>query len=460
MCRYRCVLRLRLQHAKPGMTLALPIHHPRATDAVLLQAGVPLDALSIPHLRDLGVDGVWIAYPGLEELCKFVDKQLHAQYRQLASQLALVMDQALVRAPVAIDFYECKRTLTSIVRRMGEHPRSAVFLGEVTSSDRCFLRYCGNVAVLSLLMGMRLDFYLVRERPRLSPARAKDLTNLGIGAMFHDIGMLRLPAETLAHWHQHHDEQDQAWRMHATLGFELVRSVLSPAASCVVLHHHQAWNGTGFPQRASIKGGTVALREHEIHVYPRIVAAAERLCRLVWPQHAPGGDALPQQRVPMVRALKQLVTTPLRETLDPLVLRALCSVTPPYAPGSVVTLSNGVFAVVVDWSPADPCRPIVELLEPCLLDHAPRGRRKKTRPKRLDLRGHPELCVAEIDGETVLEDNFAPTVPGEFDLGAVLRSMTSEQYDEAGQLGVIAKMTGVTLHDALASPHAWDVEAA
>jgi HD-GYP domain-containing protein (c-di-GMP phosphodiesterase class II) len=444
------------------MTLALPIHHPRSTEAVLLQAGVPLDALSIPHLRDLGVEEVWIRYPGLEHLCRIVDGQLDKKYKVLTSKLALAMDQALVRAPVAIDFYDCKRALTSIIRRLGEHPQSAIFLSDVTGSDRCFLRHCGNVAVLSMLMGMRLDFYLVRERPRLSPHRARDLTTLGIGALFHDIGMLRLPPDALARWHQTHDETNPAWRMHATLGFEMVRSVLAPAASCIVLHHHQSWDGSGFPERASIKGGTMAVAGHEIHIYPRIVAAAEMLHRLIHPVHAPGGDALAHatRRVPLVRALKQLVTTPLRTKLDPVVFRALLSVTPPYAPGSVVTLSNGAFAVVVDWSPADPCRPIVEMLDACPLDQGPKARRKKTKPRRVDLRACPELCVAEIDDEDVRDDNFAPTTPGEFDLAALLRSMTSEKYDELAQPGQIAKTTGANLHDALASPHAWDIEAA
>ena len=51
--------------------------------------------------------------------------------------------------------------------------------------------------------------------------------------------------------------------------------------------------------------------------------------------------------------------SPWRERLDPVAYRALISVTPAYAPGTIVGLSNGRNAVVIDWTPHDPCRPTV-----------------------------------------------------------------------------------------------------
>lgn len=463
------MLRLRLQHARPGMELALPIHHPRQPSVVLLQAGVPLDALSIPHLRELGVEELWIKYPGLEHLVRLVDPELVCRYRQLTHHLGTVLDQALVRAPVDMDFYECRKSLLGVVARLGESPRHQSFLSDVTGSDRAFVRHCGNVAALTLLMGTRLDFYLVRERPRLPAARAKLLADLGVGALFHDIGLLRLPAEVLHAWNTHHDTTDPAWRMHVTLGFEMVRGVLPPAASAVVLHHHQAWDGTGFPQRPSIKGGTVPLREHDIHIFPRLVAAADTLDRLLRPAYAPGADRLEQAGTnaqPMVRALKTLAQGPLRATLDPVVFRALMSVAPPFAPGTLVTLSNGSPAVVVDWTPADPCRPTVDLLDPCPLDLrvGAHHRRRKGKPKRLDLRSDRELRIVEADGQDVSADFFEPAQPGEFDLAALMRSMGNRAYDDLSEPTVLARARAISggqvaSSDGFADPDTWDLAA-
>lgn len=399
------------------MELALPIRHPRQPDTVLLREGVSLDALSIPHLRDLGVHELWIRYPGLENLVRFVDPLLLAEYHTLTQRLGLAIDQAMVRAPVEIDFYACRRSVLSIIARLSENPQAALWTAEVTGSERPFVRHSGNVCALSLLMGMRLDFYLVRERSRLPAHRAKDIASLGIGALFHDIGMLRLARADLARYHETGDENDPAWRAHTAIGFEMVRGVLDPAAATVVLHHHQRWDGSGFPQRASLKGGAMAVSGSEIHVFARIAAAADMIDRLTHPASAPGADPKARPSVPRVRALAQIAGELGRRSLDPVVWRALMSVCPPYPPGSMVRLSDGGNAVVTAWTPMDPCRPEVELMDAAL-----KPRKRKGRAVRIDLREARDLSIVEVDGHDVRMDNYEPRSEGEFDLASIRRA--------------------------------------
>lgn len=410
------MLRIRLQHCRPGMTLAVPVYHPRSADMVLLRADVALDSLSIPHLMELGITEVWIRYPGLERLLRFVDPEMLREQRALVSTLGNALDQAFVSNRVEVDFYTCRRTITSIIRRMWETRECAVWMGQVAGADRPFVRHCSNVAYLSMLMGMRLDFYLVRERPRLSPSRAKDLTSLGLGALFHDIGMLRLAPDAVARYNATLDDSDPAYRSHCAVGFDMVHGKLDPAAAAVVLHHHQKHDGSGFPCRESFVEEPRPARAREIHVLTRICAAADLLDRLRNPAHAPGASEIARPPLPMVRALKQLMDPKVRAWIDPVVFRALFTVTPPYPPGSLVTLSDGTDAVVTSWTPKDPCRPVVELVD--LDAHT---RRKRRKPVTIDLRERRELSVASIDGHRVLEDNFTPASEDELDLTGLFR---------------------------------------
>jgi HD-GYP domain-containing protein (c-di-GMP phosphodiesterase class II) len=270
------------------------------------------------------------------------------------------------------------------------------------------LRHASSVCMLSVLMGLRLDDYLVIERSRLTSHAARDVASLGVGAMLHDVGMLRLDPEVVHVWQQTQDESDVRFQKHVFLGHELVREAVGPAASAVVLHHHQKYDGSGFPRRMRLDGGLEPLSGSEIHIFARIVAAADLFDRLRYPPGAPPESA----PLPVVRALRTLRQQPYAGWLDPMVYKALLAVMPAYAPGTMVELSNGARGVVTEWFPDDPCRPCVQELRDPGKDFA----RGAPAGERFVLRDTPGLQVVRAEGEDVSADNFYPTNPGEFDL--------------------------------------------
>ena len=82
---------------------------------------------------------------------------------------------------------------------------------------------------------------------------------------------------------------------------------------------------------------------------------------------------------------------------------------PPYPPGSIIRLSNDLYATVIDLRLKDPCRPLVQLL--------PAARQElqsdniEPRPK-IDLRSQDkDLQIVEYNGQDVQRPNFlAPPV--------------------------------------------------
>lgn len=417
------MLRVDLSGALPGMRLAMPIHHPRRPGGVLLRTGYELDQHSIIRLRELGVHEAWIECPGVEFMADFVCPAIHSACHELAQSISGALVPSAAGADPSLDFRSYKRAIVSLLEKLGENRSAALFLGEIGRSGSASLRHACNVSLVSVLIGLKLDFYLISERPKLSAYEAKDVSNLGVGALLHDIGMIGLPRAALDAWHMTGNDTDPVFRSHIQRGYDLVRDRVDPSASAVVLHHHQRFNGDGFPE-LQYPGPGRALHGSEIHVYARIAAAADMLDRLRHPREV--GDApddKPQR--PMVEALSILLSEPYRSWLDPVVLRALLTVVPPYAPGTRVTLSDGSEGVVVGWNPSDPCRPIVaEMVAP---------RRTSTPFPRatsvhIDLTLNRDISITRSEGCDVAAFNFEPlpmTVPEQIAAGNVVKAVTA-----------------------------------
>lgn len=406
------MLRVSVHQASAGMVLALPVRHPRRIGTVLLRAGVELDERHIARLHELGVRDLWIQVPGLETLADYVSPAVHEACAEMARDLHEGFERVRADTHTSFEFALYRRAVVGVLERLAACPTAALLVHE-TGADDPILRNAATTCFLSILMGLRLDFYLVRERSRLRCDVAMDVTSLGVGAMLHDIGMLALPREVLDRWLATGDETDPEWRRHTTLGFEMVRREVDPAAAAVVLHHHQKFDGSGFPLLEKFGNRLEPVAGSDIHVFARIVAAADLYERLRWQGPAP---------TPAVAVLRRLIEPPCSNWLDPVVLRALTSVAPPYPPGTQVTLSNGVRGVVVAWSPADPCRPaVVEIVEPASRRGPPRTAR------RFDLTSSHDLHVVEAEGTPVARFNFYPagrSPATQFDVTAYARALT------------------------------------
>ncbi len=413
------MLRVRTAHAKAGMELAMPVFHPRRHDRLLLRTGVKLEKATIRRLREMNLPELWIKYPSLEVVSDYVNPAVFAKRATVTRQIADSYDSLSTHVDAELDFGDFREAMNGMITLLSEQPKSALFLSEIVESGQPGVRHASNVAFLSVLMGLKLEFYLMRERSRLGGAYAKKVANLGVAGMMHDIGMLRLDEDTVKRWEQTGDETDEAWREHVKIGYNLVRGELEPSAAAAVLHHHQKFDGTGFPFRTTFGGDQVPMQGSQIHIYARVIAAADLFDRLL---HAPGRqeagtDAPP---TPVVRVLSRMQQKPYRDWVDPVVLSGLISVAPPYPPGSVVRLSNGVKGVVVSWAAGDPCRPEVMEISESLDASGDHGE-----GARIDLREYPRLCVAEIDGEDVVEDNFSPEDTGCPALESIAQAMVN-----------------------------------
>jgi HD-GYP domain-containing protein (c-di-GMP phosphodiesterase class II) len=384
------MLRIETRNAKPGMVLALPVQLPQSPSRLLLRVGYKLTAETINKLAALKIRTLWVGYPSLSFLADVINSDTVQSQSAVAGQIAKTFETVQNHASAKLPYHQYTRTITKLVQQLIMHPQSAVFLGDLIEAGDDLMRHSSSVTYLSLLMGLKLEGYLVRERRHVDPARAAEVVNLGIGAMMHDVGMTLLPEAVRYRYESTGDESDPAWREHPALGYRLIRGKVSATAASTVLHHHQHFDGSGFAGSSF-----PAIHQKNIHVFPRIVTVADQFDRLRFPPNRPGQ--------PTVWALRCMLEAPLFHRYDPRVLDALLAVVPPYAQGSMVTLNDGQNAVVIDHHPQRPCRPIVQLIpEPLSLtkEDLPLG-------PMIDLSEQsPGLFITQCDGFDVGDLNF------------------------------------------------------
>ena len=390
------MLRVDLMQARPGMRLALPVQNPKAVHRMLLKAGYELTDAAIQRVRELGIRSLWVAYPSLAGVEKYISLESLKVQQEVVAKIADTFDSAQCQTNAKLDYGAYCDSLRGMIDHIATNPATSVFLGEISETDNYLMRHAATVTYLSVLLGMKLESYMVKERKHINPAKAKEIVNLGVGAMLHDYGLTKLDPEVLERFEMDGDESDPAYREHPALGFRAVRGQLDPTAATVLLHHHQRFDGSGYAGKEfPAKAG------HGIHVYARVVAVADEFDRLRRPMN------LPQQ--PTVAVLSAMLGETMRRRFDPEVLRVLTEVVPPYAPGTQLRLSDGRSAVCVDHNLADPCRPTVQTI-PDLSTINQAADEVSDGETVVLAEMPPSLYVAECEGQAVGEFNFGPQV--------------------------------------------------
>jgi len=108
-----------------------------------------------------------------------------------------------------------------------------------------------NVTVYSLALANQLGMDI------------EGLTDLGLGALLHDVGKTRVDEKILDKPGSLTEEEMQLVRMHPEWGLQILKDAeLSPTVYEVVQEHHERCDGSGYPQ---------ALLANEIHPFARIV---------------------------------------------------------------------------------------------------------------------------------------------------------------------------------------------
>ena len=140
----------------------------------------------------------------------------------------------------------------------------AVLADAIETKDAENRGHCQSVMQLALDVARRMDI----EGDALDEVRR--------AALLHDIGKVGVPDSILLNTGRLSDDEQTVMRAHAALGRDLVSDVpalqgLAPA----ILHHHEKWDGSGYP---------AGLAAENIPVAARIIGAADAFDAMTTPR--------------------------------------------------------------------------------------------------------------------------------------------------------------------------------
>lgn len=345
------------------MTLATEVLHPHLPGHILLRPGFTLDQITIDRMRELRISSVWIRYPALSEIVKYPSSAFVQGHAKLVQTLADSIDPAAGAVSARLEFTHYATAVRALFSQLRTEPHAAALIQDLADKSPSLARHGGAVCLLSLLMGLKLQDHIASKRKHMASSQARGLENLGLGALLHDVGEMRIP-ESLRTLHP--DDALAAgamWRTHTEIGFRMVHGQVEATAAAVVLHHHQRHDGSGFPSITHPDGQDHPPAGEEVHIFARIAAVADRFDELRC--RAPSSCTLADRRMciaPAVAVLSRIVHEARAGLLDPAAVRALLHVVPAFAPGSIVTLDDDRPALVFSSDPLNPCRPIVRVI--------------------------------------------------------------------------------------------------
>jgi HD-GYP domain-containing protein (c-di-GMP phosphodiesterase class II) len=384
------MLRVPVHKIQPGMILARPIPLPYDPYRYLLQRNVEVPMELIPRLKRLGILEVWVRHRDLEFLEDLIDEGLSEHQRDVYIHVRRNFEAVMRGSTVELDLVNFQASVSALFDFLKASSTSNILLQKLDSFDNYLMSHSTNICYLALLLGMKLDRYLIEQRRHKTPREAKDLHWLALGGLLHDVGKMRVPPEILYKPGRLTEREMDEMRRHALYGYEMVKGSLPAAAAQIVLNHHQRFDGTGYPERIDFQTGEQLppLAGEQIPVFSRIAIIADVY------DAATSRRCYSEAKLP-VQVLHE-IRTRCRGFFDPVVEAAFYRTVPAFPIGQIVTLSNGTEAVVVDFNPDYPVQPKVQCLR------APNGERfAHPALEEIDLALHTDLGIASVDGTDV-----------------------------------------------------------
>lgn len=311
-----------------------------STSRVLIARGALLDAYLIDALRKLGISGIYIV-EGEEE----IDESLLSQDDTISVAARKKIDKLTVADRAKVQLNESVRARISegvsflynntesehfelttrsiaedLLKAIDENDAIAVDISTLKVCDEYTFKHSVDVATMAMIVAKKLGM------------SKDDIFNTGVAGLLHDIGKSQIPNEILNKPSRLTDEEFDIMKKHPLLGYEILKKNrgISEVIRQAVLQHHEKINGRGYP---------MGVDSFKICPYAKILAVADIYDALVTERPYKMGFS-PRDAVEMIMAMT--------DELDMYALKGFLNSVILYSVGSIVTLSNGEKAKVVE----------------------------------------------------------------------------------------------------------------
>lgn len=338
--------KIKTETLKPGMIFDKPIF--LDSENILVPPGLPVKEKDLDRLTKWGITEVFcdgklfdgktggassqIPLDGIVESEE--DRMVLKHYLKTITTMEKLFQ--LVRNNSYIEKADFDSAVQPLIASLKDDPRRILsFLIQNSAQGFSLAHSAVNCMVLAHEIGHQMV---------LPHHRHMEVT---IGALLHDIGMLKIPSEIINKKGNLIESELSTVQTHTRISYQIITKQLkySEEIGVIALQHHERWDGKGYPN---------GLKEKNIELSARIVSVADAF------------DAMLKSRPyrnPMIgyAAIKQILNDSSRK-FDPEILKVFVRSMGIYPLGSIVILNNGLIARVVKIHNGAPLRPGITVL--------------------------------------------------------------------------------------------------
>lgn len=290
---------------------------------MIIARGCKLTQNSLDRLKEMGYSHIYVddSVSADIEVEPIIPPELKSEGMRCIAELDL--DKALDVA-------------RKIVQEIMEKGVASIDMADLRSFDAYTFGHCVNVAVLSCIVGFSMDL------------DDRDLSDLVLAGLLHDIGKLKIPNEILNKNGRLTKEEYEIMKTHPQESYNIIseRTDISSYVKNAVLLHHENVDGSGYPR---------GLTGDELTLITKIIHVADIYDALVTDRAYKEGYS-PYEAIEYLMGGSGIL-------VDSEVVKYFVRVIPLHPKGSEVVLSNGEIGIIVDNSGVHNLRPVVRLLE-------------------------------------------------------------------------------------------------
>ncbi|OHD71598.1 MAG: hypothetical protein A2W19_15130 [Spirochaetes bacterium RBG_16_49_21] len=344
-----------VEELRPGMIYDKPIYVD--SNNILIMANAPIKESDIKKLTTWGITAVETA--GV--LLKMIDvaneknppsdseseKKIVSEYNDLLkkrktlieihSRARAAVDAAYkaIRNNTPFETGDLEESVQNIVKLLKENSNIFLFLYGLDEGKDHTLTHSVNVTFYSLITGIALKYNQIK------------LTELGLGTLLIDAGMVQLPAYIIHKQSNLTEQEFNQIKTHPLLGYRALKDMgkIKESSATICLQHHEQFDGKGYPR---------GLRGHDIDEFARITSIADSY-------EAQISNRSYRKKVDFYHAMRNLLSSGVNK-FDPVILRVFLSRMSVYPIGSIVELNDGAIGIIIGSVPEKPLRPIIKLI--------------------------------------------------------------------------------------------------
>jgi putative nucleotidyltransferase with HDIG domain len=232
-----------------------------------------------------------------------------------------------------------KQVVAALLNRILMHPESMmtqVCLQKMRGFDRTLASHAMDICILGLIIGVEYG------------CEEADRETLGMGALLHDIGYVRLPRNIYRKSTPLTDHEKTLMQQHPQLASTMLSQTdqLPEAVGRIIAQHHECHDGSGFPKK---------LKHEAISTLAQLVGLVDTYDGMVGIRHG---------RPPMLPhdAIRQLFVLGEKGRYDKALVEVAIKALGVYPIGSLLKLSTGECAVVVGLNHEDRLKPKIRII--------------------------------------------------------------------------------------------------